>query len=92
MLTFFEYLRKRAFESIVVGVQNALECLEKEPFNTQSSTPANQPGQVASLNLELPATEKENGGEKQLATGLTGADPLPPPRRRGRPPKSDRPS
>jgi hypothetical protein len=34
MLTFFEYLRNRAYESIVAGANDALEFLEKEKLDS----------------------------------------------------------
>ena len=92
MLTFFEYLRQRAFQSIVVGVQDALDSLEKEPYKSQLNATANQPGRAASPNLQGQVTKSEEAGEKQLTLVSTGPDSLPPPRRRGRPPKSDQPS
>ena len=92
MLTFFEYLRQRAFESIVVGVQEALDSLEREPFKGQLNATVNPPGHAAPLNLQGQATGSQEAGETQLALVSTAPDSLPPPRRRGRPPKSDRPS
>ena len=89
MLTFFEYLRQRAFESIVGGVQDAIHSLEKEPYSSQLSATANQPSRTAPANLQGQVTTKEDGGEKQLTFANTGADALPPPRHRGRPRKSD---
>ena len=92
MLTFFEYLRQRAFESVVNGVQDALDSLENEPYSSQLSATANQPNRRAPANLPGQVTENEDAGEKQFSLVSTQSDALPPPRRRGRPRKSDQPS
>lgn len=79
MLTFFDYLRQRAFESIMAGAHEALELLEQKgsvdeaKANTARSPPVGRaetaPMDHASGNGLL---EKDH-------------DPLPAPRRRGRP-------
>ena len=38
MLKFFEYLRQRAFESVLAGAQEALECLESQGFFDKPAT------------------------------------------------------
>ncbi|MCA9039997.1 MAG: hypothetical protein KDA65_06615 [Planctomycetaceae bacterium] len=85
MLTFFDYLRQRAYESILTGAQEALEFLERKkiqesaeqvqlafPFKRTSSSPKSSSTSDTSPAQESPAPEQEK---------------LPPPRRRGRPPK-----
>lgn len=79
MLTFFDYLRQRAYESVLTGAQEALDLLERqeshsEPKPTKSSLPA------PDATNESPQTEVAN-------TSAADDDLLPPPRRRGRPNK-----
>ncbi len=92
VLTFFEYLRQRAFESIIEGTQEAIDYLE-------SKGERSVPSDVASLSDSLadvaPRQEEENtsnanitAGEKTPSSETEKA--LPPPRRRGRPRKESR--
>ncbi len=92
MLTFFEYLKQRAYESILEGAQEAFDYLEAK--NCSSSSTAD-----VTLTKTLEAMDSQPGLEKQqnvnnpshVKPDASGSEqPLPPPRRRGRPPKNDR--
>ena len=85
MLTFFDYLRQRAFESVLAGAQEALELLESqknrtEPPKHESSLPAprlaSQPGPTSEQTKTNEPQENPSAGDDEL---------LPAPRRRGRP-------
>ena len=55
MLTFFEYLRQRAYESVLAGAQEALQSLERDgAFNKPAQTPKSlsRGDEPASLNRE----------------------------------------
>ena len=55
MLTFFEYLRQRAYESVLAGAQEALQSLERDgAFNKPAQTPKyfSSGDEPASLNHE----------------------------------------
>lgn len=85
MLTFFDYLRQRAFESVLAGAQEALELLESQKNRTappkhESSLPAPRLGSQAGPSSEQPKTNapQQNSSPEE-------DDPLPAPRRRGRP-------
>lgn len=90
MLTFFDYLRQRAYESILSGAQEALEEME-----TQQNRKVGK-----SRNLKLPAaaqdTQAERSGEKSDQPSSPASDSesdeelLPAPRRRGRPGKQSK--
>lgn len=84
-MTFFEYLRRRAFESIVAGVHEALETLDSEALPQEFTDslrdsplppPRKRDGKQSLPAISAPAT-KSTGEEEEL----------PAPRRRGRPPK-----
>jgi hypothetical protein len=85
MLTFFEYLRQRAFESVVAGAQEALDLLESQKNRTQS--------QEHESNLAAPCLTAQAGtaakpSENERSQGnLSREDDelLPAPRRRWRP-------
>ena len=85
MLTFFDYLRQRAFESIMAGAQEALELLERESSHSRPETPATRRTPAALAPPESPA--EMNTNNHSSANRLLGEDddPLPAPRRRGRP-------
>ena len=87
MLTFFEYLRQRSFQSIVAGVQDALDSLEKEEYGASLSQPVRQGGQAAPLDLLRQTARPEPSSGPELADSDAGADAPPRPRRRGRPRK-----
>lgn len=94
MLTFFDYLRQRAYESIVAGVEDALGSLESESYTTQLNQAVSEPHITETPNLEpQPATPREQkSDEGQLAAPAAESTELPRPRRRGRPRKPRRPS
>ena len=89
MLTIFEYLRKLARESVLSGVQDAVEYLggkagssprtaeEHSPPTTSDSPPPAAPRFNAQNYLAGPKSDQNSH-----------PDDLPPPRRRGRPPRS----
>ena len=59
MLTFFEYLRQRAYESVLAGAQEALQSLERDgAFNEPAQTPKffSRGDEPASLNREPSVT------------------------------------
>ena len=87
MLTFFEYLRQRSYESIVAGVQDALDSLEKENYGANLSQPLRQGGQAAPLDLLRQTARPQQSGSRELANSDAGADAPTRPRRRGRPRK-----
>ena len=86
MLTFFEYLRRRAFESIVEGAEEAVDFLEAKTERRSSNAE-----KALSQTLMKFDSEREQEGSPPSFAGdvdepLTEGDPsLPPPRRRGRP-------
>lgn len=95
MLTIFEYLRKRAQDSVLAGVQDAVEFLDGK-----SVLAGNKPEPAARAIPAQPATNvsSEHPGaapfdaQKYLAGPGPAKDAadetLPPPRRRGRPRKN----
>ena len=50
MLTIFEYLRKRAFESVVASVQDAVAAIEQQPPKG-STSPSTTLGKVSTENF-----------------------------------------
>ena len=85
MLTFFDYLSQRAFESVLAGAQEALELLESqqnrtEPPKHESSLPAPR---LASQ--PAPTSDQTKTNEPKENSSPDEDDPLPAPRRRGRP-------
>ena len=81
MLTFFEYLRQRSFESVLSGAQEALQLLEQRkrhdpPGGTETPT----------SEFKTPALEKLVG---EIHADGGGQEKLPAPRRRGRPRKKE---
>ena len=85
MLTFFDYLRQRAFQSVLAGAQEALELLESqkdrsEPPKHQSNLPAPRlPSQAGA-----PAKQPETSSPQANDSG-DDDEQLPAPRRRVRP-------
>jgi hypothetical protein len=92
VLTFFEYLRQRSFESIVDGVRDALDSLEKEPYSSQFQEAAQQSTQAAAENLPQNGTSQQDTDGRQLANLNGQTQTASPRRRRGRPRKTDRTS
>jgi hypothetical protein len=89
VLTIFEYLRKLARESVLSGVQDAVEYLGGKAGGSQRTVEDQSP----STNSETapPAPPRFNAqnylaGPRPAPNGQP--DDLPPPRRRGRPPRS----
>lgn len=76
MLTFFDYLRRRSYESIVAGVHEALESLERDEHAEATST---EKSPQLSARAPIVSTTEPKHREPD--------DTTPPPRRRGRPPK-----
>ena len=89
MLTLFEYLRRRAFEAVIDGTQDALEFLESQKNFDQSEDAKNAIAH-RSANPSLQDSSRQTN-EAQSAKGGAAVDdqPLPPPRRRGRPRKNE---
>ena len=85
MLTFFDYLRQRAFESVLAGAQEALEVLESqktrnEPPKHESNLPAPRLVSQAGAPAKQPESNSPEGDRSEDDDEL-----LPAPRRRGRP-------
>lgn len=90
MLTFFDYLRQRAYESVLRGAQQALEELESQQNRKEAKSP----------NLTLPPATPNAPGERSEKPSEKASGPesepesddelLPAPRRRGRPGKNSK--
>lgn len=90
MLTFFDYLRQRAYESVLSGAQEALEELETQQNRKEGKSP----------NLKLPVAESDAQAERSgqqsgkpagsASNSESDDDLLPAPRRRGRPGKQSK--
>lgn len=90
MLTFFDYLRQRAYESVLSGAQEALQELESQQ-NRKEGKPSN---------LTLPPAQPNASGERSEKPSERASGPesdpksddelLPAPRRRGRPGKNSK--
>lgn len=88
MLTLFDYLRQRAFESILLGAQEALEVLERQG-NFEGRPPSIAP---PSSRSGQPAPAQQPGGQERHDANDTSAselvvpdkaeEKLPPPRLR----------
>ena len=92
MLTFFDYLRRRAFESIVAGVHDALSSLENEEIPSDLAVATNALEKNKSRNSESNASDADKLAKPPLEASQKSSESLPPPRRRGRPPKKKKPS
>lgn len=103
MLTIFEYLRKRAFESVVAGVQDAVQAIEPNPPKGSSSPSSTELKSTSSENSPLRISDVEPVAaefdpQKFLSGPVSNSVPhagpdtptVPPPRRRGRPRRQDR--
>ena len=91
MLTIFEYLRQRAFESILAGVQEALELLESQAAFGKVTNPAppdSNQAPPAALDQGADEVTEDSDDIKPAANtaGPTGnsGELLPAPRLRGR--------
>ena len=93
MLTFFEYLRQRAYQSILAGAQEALHNLDGNgaqmppaPSQQQETAPLKElkGPQAAS---SLPSLDPQEFDPDAYLNHPSGLAPhqIPPPRRRGRP-------
>lgn len=93
VLTIFEYLRKRARESVLAGVQEAVEYLDGKS-NSAPRTVADH-SKPTNADTTPPAAPPFNAQNYLAGPGpfLNGQpEALPPPRRRGRPPKNGEPA
>lgn len=89
VLTIFEYLRKLARESVLSGVQDAVEYLGGK----SSSDSPNVVDRSTTTDSEAapPSAQQSSAGNYLAGHGPAQNDQpdgLPPPRRRGRPPKT----
>ncbi len=91
MLTFFEYLRNRAYESIVLGANEALEFLEQDKSNPNAadSELVGLPRKRKSLDCTKSEPQSENQKQDSVNDDGTTDEKLPTPRRRGRPRKGE---
>ena len=88
MLTLFEYLRRRAFEAVIDGTQDALEFLESQKNFDQSEAAKNALAH-RSGNPSLQDSSQQTNEAHSAKSGAVDDQPLPPPRRRGRPRKNE---
>ena len=84
MLTFFDYLRQRAYESVLAGAQEALEFLESQKNRREPKSEPKLPAPRLESGAEPPANQVENS-PAQKNVPEDEDDLLPPPRRRGKP-------
>jgi len=90
VLTFFDYLRQRAFESVLSGAQEALEVLENRHDRSEPS-PGNSKGKGSKLGFQTAKPDKQAEIAAKSEESTSDDDELlPPPRRRGRPPRKSR--
>lgn len=92
MLTFFEYLRQRAFEAVLSGAEEALELLERKASFQAAPTSRTSASKSIGQGLldrgraeDTPAADVGQPADAQPAND--GGEPLPAPRLRGRPRK-----
>lgn len=84
MLTFFDYLRQRAFESVLSGAQDALDALERQKSFSESKKQLPNPADVDGDD-QTPRPRKKVASQA-VAPPPTGDDkPIPSPRDQGRP-------
>jgi hypothetical protein len=84
VLTFFDYLRQRAFESVLSGAQEALEFLESQKTLNEPKRKLPRPNQSATDDRTQSAPKQvEDKSEKGAAKASD--ENIPPPRDRGRP-------
>ena len=89
MLTFFDYLRQRAFEAVVAGVNGAFEYLDShKTFDIPKllKPQSNRSVEAHSAN-ERPDRNSHPTSQRDAANRTDSETPLPP-RKRGRPKKS----
>lgn len=84
MLTFFDYLRQRAFESVLAGAQDALDVLERQKSLHEQQKQITQASEVqgkdGAANPRMKVDDKS-----PPAPPTADEKPIPPPRDRGRP-------
>jgi hypothetical protein len=86
VLTFFEYLRRRAFESIVEGAEEAVDFLEAKTERRSSNAEKALTQTLMKLDSEREQESAPPTNAPDSEGLLAESDPsLPPPRRRGRP-------
>ena len=83
MLTLFEYLRKRAYEAVMCGINDAIEAVEAEERERSDAENKHSATGLGSI--------RRFGAEESPSShsGNAGAD-TPPPRKRGRPSKGEK--
>jgi hypothetical protein len=96
VLTLFEYLRRRAFDAVIDGTQDALEFLEspKSLDQTEAAEDAlarRRPGLGSQQNSSGEETADSDAGDGDKKGRSQPSEHLPPPRRRGRPRKNEQP-
>ena len=89
MLTLFEYLRRRAFEAVIDGTQDAVEFLESQKSFDQNEAAKNALAHRSKTPSLQDSTRSGSEGPSEGKAGGTDNQPLPPPRRRGRPRKNE---
>ena len=88
MLTFFDYLRQRAFEAVIAGVQDAYTYLDNHKNFELGKLSAPEKQVVDEANRgEDCAAELPPAAKLENPVGSDGEQPLPP-RKRGRPKKN----
>lgn len=87
VLTFFEYLRKRAFESIVEGAQEAVDFLEDKKAPSISTAEATLTKTLTEKDSERDEKSRaiKDRSSNEDHPSSASEQSLPPPRRRGRP-------
>lgn len=86
VLTFFEYLRRRAFESIVEGAEEAVGFLEAKSERRSSNTEKSLTQALMKLDSGREQESAPPANAPDSEGLLAEGDPsIPPPRRRGRP-------
>ncbi len=84
MLTFFDYLRQRAFESVLSGAQDALDFLERKKSFNESTQRLAQPAESV-VDEPSKAPRKKVADTASTPPPKHGDKPIAPPRDRGRP-------
>ena len=89
VLTLFEYLRRRAFEAVIDGTQDALEFLESQKNFDQSDPEKNTIEHRSGTAFVAGPDPPSQRGSIRKRPATKDDQPLPPPRRRGRPRKNE---
>jgi hypothetical protein len=85
VLTFFDYLRQRAFESVLAGAQEALELLECQKSRNEPEAEESRLPTPALASQAGPSAKQAENQSLQENPPVEDDQPLPVPRRRGRP-------